>query len=523
MIHRSASPDDVLKAIMRADAHGRERSPKDVLRDATNAAHTARIAYKGGQRAVELLIRKPQETMQSWESRRQWFRNVPIVRQITDVLTQLVYGEPVDLMVWLGEKPRPTAELAEIEYQQIRFERGWTDVEPEPVEHDTDSDDLAAWLSETYENNDMQAVRMRVLPDRLLTGYGIGKVWPIRIPDSETQILRITCRPYGEAVPIPDPEDADTIIGVVERLARGAIRVWGGTGFTDYDDTGSRIAGTDPEAAEVWDMVGFPFAIMGDGCPHVADAILDQVVAINRDSTLNLAIRQNGFSLPVVTGQILNETTRDKASGEEGVAAGPNNMIRLAEGGSFSYANPNAPLNEHREGVKDAIQSSLKAHGLPEDYYTTSGGVAQPLAKMLSWMPTFLKRATLIGEASIWERDMAWLCSRYAAAMPQDFGLPEIDPEAVGVEVRFNPNPLPTDRAEQIRLDMEQVTGGTMTKIEYLSRRYPEWGPSQLAEYAARLEEQERNRFGGVMAEPFPMPTQEPGALPPIPEPEDVE
>lgn len=509
MIGRHMDPREVVEAIAAVgDRSSGPRTPTELLEAAEQAARRPHVAYRGGEEAVEMLIRKAAEAPQSWNARRQHFRNVPVVRQIVDVMTQLVYGQPPDISVWVGEEPIPRGELAELLYQQLRAERGWIEDAPEaPVRQDA-ADDLAAWFADLYETNDLNTIRAAVLRERMLCGYGLAKVWPVLIPDSETQLLRITCKP---AVPVQDPEDADSVIGVVERLARGAVRVWGGEGFLDLDESGDPIGGTDAEAAEILRIVGIPFAVMGNGRSLVSDAILDQKVAINRDSTLNLLLRRQGFALGVMSGRPLNAPTRDKASGEEGIALGPEEMLHMADGGSFTWASPNAPLGEHREAVKEAVQNSLRAHGLPEDYYQTGAGVTQPMAKALSWMPTFLQRHERIAEAEIWEKDLAWLCARYAAAMPQELGAPEFSPDDFGCSLDWNPNPLPTDRTEQINADLQQVTAGTMTKVDFLCRRHPEWPADRIAQYAVRLEEAERGRFDTLPATPF-------DTLPPLPE-----
>lgn len=255
-------------------------------------------AYEGGSNAVEELMRRWNETPAEWSSRRNHYRNVPVVRQCVDTLAWLLYGAPPSFEVWIGERPATLMSQMQMRGQDTQS-RG------ETTQVDQATSDLSDFVNMTLEENRNAALMLRAARQRIRDGIAVVKVWGVDesgVPSLPFSELRMDVHKAGDCIPIYDPDDPDIMLAMAE-YRHGQWILWT-TDTVDMVDPDLTIRGTMGQHP----LPGvIPFAVLGDGHSLIDDLVEYQKVLINRHSLLWGVERACAFPTGVMSGDATNQ------------------------------------------------------------------------------------------------------------------------------------------------------------------------------------------------------------------------
>lgn len=477
---------------------------KQTFAEFGKALHTrvdkARRLYWGGERAIEILEKMEAERPEKFAFRARLIKNLRIVRIIVDHYIAVTYGEEPTRVVWVGDRPMAKAELARMLVKRLRGE----DVEIPKQSNDSDFLDVA--VQQVYTDNQSGIMFQRGIREYLCAGLAPCKTWlqqDMPGEDGEITGIRSDFVPLGkQAWPILNPDDKQQAIATVEHVGEGKVRLWGDREWGLYSDTGKWLGIREEipeEIGNVWNFLGDFDAVTSD-VAFVADAVLAQRVAVNLQSALNIVRIAQGFSIPVLEGDLDEEATQQTEEGERSAKVSPMDFLKLRTGSNFAFANPDAPIGELQAALIQDVKMDLQHYGLPSDYTSEQAGTERPMAKVLGWLATMFTRRGFVGFATEFEEGLARTVMGHMAAYRDDlnrlprFEIPTFNPDDASFEVTFRQNPIPTDekdRRETLRAD---VAGGLRHPIDAIIDLNPTWDAERVArEYLAIEEEQQRN------------------------------
>lgn len=484
MLFRSVAPEVVKQAFENSVADTVAKTADELRAKIQQDIRRARVSYEGGEAAIELLMRKDGELPSDWYTRRNHYRNVPVLRRGVRKQAWLAYGEEPALEVWIGDRPPSQTTM------MLASKRG------KRIEDDEDTNEYSEWVRDTLESNNNAKLVFNAAIARIRDGMAVLKVWGIdengtagALPFSA---LRMDLFPREDAIPIYDPDDRNIILGVLEfRAMQQAWWLWTAERIDKVDGGLNFIesVGDHPIPGTI------PFAFYGDGKSLVGDLVEYQKVLINRHSTQWAVERAQSFPVGEMRGQVANEQIADQY-GVHGIniGGGLRYLYFPDTQGGFRWVAPEAPLAELRASYLEELKEALwLGAGLSSD---VGGGATpeQPMTLAIRWLDAFIDRDQLISEAIAFEDARQRILAAYASEYNDDFGLPSFDAAAVDWEVRFPDTPLPHDDREDRRLAKEEVIAGLRLKSQYVQEYVmPEADAEELGEIMEILEEDNKS------------------------------
>lgn len=486
MMWRPMSEDMVREAFFASGT--RLKGIKDLRAAYADKLKGARIAYKGGDAAIEFLIRKEGETALKWNDRRARFRDVPVVSPIVNVHAALIYAIPPDRTVYLGKKPMGREEIASLYLDQLRA--NGPDVELEIPNSDPVSSALQSWYSDTMRENHAQKKMLDGMQRAYRDGYAAAKVVPSLLVKDEPVTFTGVSFEFADKcediLPIYDPDEPGVLVAVIETRNDDAddhgYRLWvpGYDGPALWRDVDDELNPTGPW--EEWWQNGdayasqppFVFLNVHDGS-WLGAAVLYQRALINQTSARDNILKAQGFAQAWSQGEVFKDESVN-SKGQRVVRVGEWNIVELKEGGSLNFALPGAPIDQHDACIESTRAEVFRAYNMPASFWKDAGVVDRPMALRLSWTPTLLDTSDQTADAIRFERQLAEQVMTYASVFRDEvnrdgYEVPDFDPKDVVLEVKFREDPLPTDRTEARTADRSDYDAGLMTAVEYVYRR----------------------------------------------------
>jgi hypothetical protein len=460
-----------------------------------------RLLYRGGQDPVTRLRGKSGESLLSWLQRRENFRNVRFIAHIVDTYAGLLYAKPPRRTFWVGEKP------PSLTAQVLARTRG------ETLEIDPDDETIQDIFTKIYTRNAHGPLFLKAAQTYILEGVSAMKVWLDEgaFALGEDAPIRMDIMDGGDAIPILDPDDPDTVIGAWEM--RGARwRLWNHERWDWVNDDGSLAPGND-DSGQMHSLGRVPFVWLGGVDAygkHISlwldDAVTMQDRLINRESTNYAVTRAQGFPVPVLKSiePLANPVETDPRTGEQGHKMGWDQLVEITDpNGNFWFANPNANLEQLLSMYHADWQEGLRTHGLPDNVTATAAGVEQPMAMRFRWMAALGRRDHLIAIAEDFERGVSDIIWRWVNEWVLGGSFAQ---EEFQAEIRFPGNPFPEDERAEMDSDMRKVASGLMLKADFVLKHVlPAMSNADdVAQYLEALAEE--NKVGSLNGLEPPMP-----------------
>jgi hypothetical protein len=396
-----------------------------------------RDAYAGGKRALRFLERKPNESSDQWRARRSLFQNVRLVRTICDARAGLLYGTPPERRFFPKE-----------EFLQ----------EGEDPLYDT--------IESVYQRSNAKSMfRQVIAPARFRDGQSNVKI----IFSPGTKEFRLAFLPAECVLWVPDPDDADAIIGAVEirKTAKGfrmVAHTW--DSVYEIDDRWKPISQEEQYVTGAIPIVRFgaQYEQMGS---WVDDAVLDQKHLINVRSQFALGLRAQAFSQLFVAGRLKGKEYTG-ADGEKFLHWSPESVIEGEEGTTAAFLNPGFPLTEAKDVENGWFKTILESYGVSGYTVDPSGAPEQPMALLIKMLRPLQLRTGDIAEFEAGEYVLADVLIR--SILEGSAG--SLSRESIGCVIEFPENVLPMDKQMERAADAADVaaTPPRMTLRDYIKR-----------------------------------------------------
>ena len=431
-----------------------------------------RTAYAGGRAAVDMfLIRKPGESPDQWQSRRDHANNVRLVRTIVDTRADMVYGVPPERCFYLaGSDPEDEAGREHL---------------------DALNNELDDTVNAIYEASYAPRLfRQRVIPARLRDEESNVK---LIVNEDDVEPIRLAFLPSECVLWVPDPKDADAVLGCVEIRKSGATftqtaHTWDLS--ADIDDKWQVISGTEEDN---W-MPGYLPIVRFGGCdPNgfgswTSDAVLDQAHLINVRSQLDLGFRAGAFKILAVSGRIKGPMYKGD-DGKERLLVSPEAVVEMEEGGTAAFLDPSFPLTDASLVEMNWTKAALEAYGISSFTIDPSGAPEQPTALLIKMFRPMQLRSEDIADATQGEEALAELVIRAACGL----GILSYAPDEIEVDVEFPTTILPMDSQAERTQDASDVsaTPPRMTLEDYVKKYHVPGGSDRdVEEYMVDLQAQ---------------------------------
>lgn len=473
MIFTPATIDDLVSAA-RAQPCGKAK-PENWHDEQIEEVQKYRDAVEGGEKCKNLLIQNLDEDPQITALRNNLYQNIPICESIIDEQAHWVYGMPPERCLTIrgldGEDP---ANLA-----------------------------LRDAFSKSCEVNGVDNLwRNELAPAAFRDRWSWMKTWDQRA----TSLTRMTRLLREEVVPVFDPNDRKTFVGVVEvRKFGDKVTRWG---YTTKQVVQLKDDWTPMEAPMKNALGRVPYTLIGSmesDVPHqLSDAYYDQTVAINRRNWYLCGVRMQAFAIFAIIGTLINKDQPSKADGVKRTRLGLGQMLMIAGGGDFKAVNPNFAAGELREAEQSALREAFDLAKVSPEIADSSRAAEQPTTVRIRKSRVLADRQRnirlMIPAEKQWMTD--WLVisakTRRISANPDD----------VEIRVAFpkDEDVLPLDPTQARTVGMQEVEKDLRTVEDYVRTYILENAPEEkVNEYLAELEaakavKQQLNQsvFGGL-------------------------
>ena len=482
-LFRSVTPQLARDAFHASATETTERSLKDTRDAIQSSLRRMRIAFEGGEAVIEELIMREAERPKEMKLRRAHYRDVPVTSTVIRTLAHLLYGQPPKIDVWIGERP-PTTQA-----QLLALSKN------EQLATDEASEEYSAWMQETLDANQNNALMLRAARMRLRDNRCAVKVWGVDAEGTGGALpfdrLRMDVHKAEDAIPIYDPEDPDVLLAVAE-YRRDKWLLWTADEINLVDDKMESMveAGLHPLPGTI------PFAFLS-GDPILGWMPDYQKNLINKQSTISAVERAYAFPVYTSSGKLLNSDTT-LPDGSKGVDMGGKRILFYEDpAGGLTAVSVDANVNDMRETYQAELREALNlGGGLPDDIGASGGATPeQPTTVALRWIKSFINRDMLVLEAQAFEGARQHILAAYGAEYSKDFGLKQFDASAVDWSVKFPKNPLPHDQREERELAMREVQAGVRLLADVVADNYPDADAEELQEIMEALKDQKKTEF----------------------------
>lgn len=450
----------------------------DVWYDTTQQSlEKLRAASAGGDEARQFMIRNADEDPQIQKLRDNLFQNIPICESIVDEQSHWVYGTP----------PHRCLSIVGID-----------DDAPEVVA-------LNEAFQKGYELNEVDNLyRNLAAPCAFRDRWAWVKTWD----QKRTGLTRVSRLLREEVIPIFDPDDRDTLVGVVE------IRKVNGK-FTRWAYTTKQVAeiGDDwtPKGPTLKNALGrVPYVMLGsmdEEVPHqLADAFYDQVVAINRRSWYLTGLRLQAHAILVIIGSLLNKEEPSKTDGVRRTKLGMAQIMRIAQGGDMKAVQPNYDAAGLRESEQSMIREAFDLAKVSPEVSDSSTAAKTATEAVLRKGRVLADRQRNIRIFTPQEKQaiVDWLTVSFKTKRIT------VDPAQVEVRLRWptDEEVLAVDENQARMTGMQEVAAILRTREDYVRTFVKKNAPDgevdaymeKLEEEMARVKSEQGNLFGGLAA-----------------------
>lgn len=462
----------------------RERSLKDIRSAKKDALRRPRVVYKSGRESLEELLRNPNESISDWLKRVNHFTPVPVYRRSIRKMAWLVYGKPPTLETWLGERP-PTTRAVE---RQV----------------DPASEVWSTWVQDMLDLNRNGHLNVKGMRARLRETVAPLKVWGVNangeIDAPPFKAVRMAFMPPENVERIADPDDERLTLAVVEtRGDRNILTTTESVMFVKDDLSLDGEAGAHPIPGTI------PWAFLGDGSDLFAALIEYERNLINLKSTNNAVHRSQAFPIGEMKGNPTNPEVQAGA-GIHGINVSGSRYLHFPDpAGGFRWVSVEANFAELRANY-DAEKSEAEnlGGGMPNSGSTSGTAPEQPTTVALRWLDAWVDRDQIILEAKEFEDQKMEILAAFAANSDNEFtammgtgaqGVSVPDKDAVDWNVTFIENPLPHDKREDRKVELQEVSEGVRLKADIVQRIYPEATEQELGDILEALAEQTKISF----------------------------
>ena len=454
-----------------------------------------RAATAGGEKALALLQRGRIETPDEYADRQKRFRNVPLCGFGAATHAWLLYGMGSQSRYWLTDQPIPDV-LSQV-FAKLRTTQNGNgngnNGSQEAVNDFADSQAINEWFRDVHDANYWPQLSVQAAYNRVRDGLAVVKIWPRFMEDMENlgqmDLPGMGLLNCEDAQPSYHPEDPSTLMAVAEArlvLENGKWiirwRLWTADRW-DWIHPDFAVS----QAGEEHAFGTPPFAFLGDGKSMLNDAYLDQRELIHRESIRLTITQSQGFSYFQMNGEpITKREEADPFSGPSGnYGTGPNRSFWFKnENGGISFANPEAPLDEHRIASQDMLINAMRMSlMLPGDLVSNSMGPEQPTAIAYHWIISKIAYGGLVREAVAFQDQITQILEPLAVSGNFE-GLSSFEVGDLDWEHVFRENPLPTDAQTDRDRDRSDVTSGFMHPAHYVSKWIlPNADPDEIVAY----------------------------------------
>lgn len=473
MIFTPATIDDLVSAA-RAQPCGKAK-PENWHDQQIEEVQKYRDAVEGGEKCRELLIKNLDEDPQITALRNNLYQNIPICESITDEQAHWVYGTPPErCLVIRGIEESDPANFA-----------------------------LRDAFSQSAEVNGLDNLwRNELAPAAFRDRWAWMKTWD----QKSTGLTRMTRLLREEVVPVFDPNDRKTFVGVVEvRKFGDAVTRWA---YTTKQVAQLKDDWTPIEAPMKNALGRVPYTLVGSmesDMPHqLADAYYDQTVAINRRNWYLCGVRMQAFAIFAIIGNLLNKDQPSKADGIKRTRIGIGQMLMIAQGGDFKAVNPNFAAGELREAEQSALREAFDLAKVSPEIADSSKAAEQPTTVRIRKSRVLADRQRniriMLPAEKQWITDWLVISAKTRRI--------STDPAAVDIRVVFpkDEDVLPLDPTQARQTGMLEVDKDLRTVEDYVRTYILQNAPEEqvdayLAELdAAKAVKQQLNQsvFGGL-------------------------
>lgn len=163
-----------------------------------------------------------------------------------------------------------------------------------------------------------------------------------------------------------------------------------------------------------------------------------------------------------------------RGGGSKITALGPSTLIEIDDAnGAFEFVTPDAPLDSHRQTIRELLQiQAMLRHLAPDSYSITRPSISTGPAKLLEQTALVEARWRRTLLADSWEADRFELERLLHNAYGASAGRGPVIPDDVHQVVRWGELRVPVDRAAQVRRLVQEITAKISSRTDAVMEVY---------------------------------------------------